>query len=169
MPPTLGVGRPLYVGMTSLRIILVPSDFSETSDVARGYAKELVRRFDGVLHLLHVVSDADISPGTEAFWGVSAQELQRRRVAEATAKLEGLCSAEEQTAFRVQTVVEVGTPFVVIVRYARRHGVDLIVMGTHGRGAVKHLLLGSVAEQVVRQAPCPVLTVRHPTHGFEQS
>ena len=67
----------------------------------------------------------------------------------------------------MQTTVEVGTPFVGIVRYARAHEVDLIVMGTHGRGAVQHLLLGSVAEQIVRQASCPVLTVRNPTHEFE--
>ena len=55
-----------------------------------------------------------------------------------------------------------------IVEYARNHGVNLIVMGTHGRGAVAHLLLGSVAERVVRLAPCPVLTVRHPEHEFVQ-
>lgn len=154
--------------MTSPRIILVPYDFSETSDVALGYAKEFARRFGAVLHLLHVVSDAHIGPGTEAFWGVSGLEVQRRWVAEAGAKLEDLCSTEERTAFNVRTAVEVGTPFVGIIRYARSHHVDLIVMGTHGRGPVKHLLLGSVAEQVVRQAPCPVLTVRHPEHGFEQ-
>ena len=67
----------------------------------------------------------------------------------------------------MQTTVEVGTPFVGIVRYARAHEDDQIVMGTHGRGAVQHLVLGSVAEQIVRQASCPVLTVRNPTHEFE--
>ena len=53
-----------------------------------------------------------------------------------------------------------------IVQYAKAAGIDLIVMGTHGRGAMAHLLVGSVAETVVRTAPCPVLTVRHPEHEF---
>ena len=53
-----------------------------------------------------------------------------------------------------------------ILRYAKEQQIDLIVMGTHGRGAVSHLLIGSVAENVVRKAPCPVLTIRHPEHDF---
>ena len=59
-----------------------------------------------------------------------------------------------------------GHPFVEILSDAKQHDIDLIVMGTHGRGAIKHMLLGSVAEKVVRKAPCPVLTVRHPDHEF---
>ena len=121
----------------------------------------------GSPRLLHVVTDADVSPGTEAFWGFSEDTVQQKWVLEATTKLATLCPADEQAALRVQTAVEVGTPFVGIVRYARAHEVDLIVMGTHGRGAVQHLLLGSVAEQIVRQATCPVLTVRNPAHEFE--
>ncbi len=153
--------------MKGLQTILAPVDFSDTSSLALDYAKEMARRFDASLHLLHVVTDADVSPGTEAFWGFSQDAVQQKWVAEATTKLATLCSADEQVALRVQTAVEIGTPFVGIVRYARVHEIDLIVMGTHGRGAVKHLLLGSVAEQMVRQAPCPVLTVRDPTHQFE--
>ena len=60
--------------------------------------------------------------------------------------------------------VKVGSPLVEIVRYAQEHSVDLIVMGTHGHGPVAHMLLGSVADNVIRRAPCPVLTVRHPHH-----
>ncbi len=59
-----------------------------------------------------------------------------------------------------------GGPYVEIVRYAKERDIDLIVMGTHGRGFVAHMLMGSVAEKVVRRAPCPVLTVRHPEHDF---
>lgn len=149
------------------KTVLVPTDFSDTSALALRYAKELARWFESVMHLLHVVSDADVSPGTEAFWGFSEKNVQRRWVEEATSKLGTLCSTDEQATFDVRTAVEIGTPFVAVVRYARDHQIDLIVMGTHGRGAVKHLLLGSVAEQVVRQAPCPVLTVRNPAHAFE--
>jgi nucleotide-binding universal stress UspA family protein len=63
-------------------------------------------------------------------------------------------------------VTKVGAPFVEILRYAKEQGIDLIVMGTDGRGPIVHMLIGSVAEKVVRKAPCPVLTVRHPQHEF---
>ena len=142
------------------RTILVATDFSDASGLALTYAKELARRFASTLHLLHVAADADVSPGTEALWGFSETEVQRRWVDEATAKLEGLCSAEERTAFAVCTAVEVGPPADGVVRYAGDNRVDLIVMGTRGRGAVEQLLLGSVAAETVRRAPCPVLTVR---------
>ena len=66
----------------------------------------------------------------------------------------------------IERVTAVGHDFVEILKYASGNGIDLIVMGTHGRGAVKHMLLGSVAEMVVRKAPCPVLTVRHPGYEF---
>ena len=56
--------------------------------------------------------------------------------------------------------------FVEIIRYARENNIDLLVLGTHGRGAIAHMLMGSVAEKIVRKAPCPVLTVRHPEHEF---
>jgi nucleotide-binding universal stress UspA family protein len=150
------------------KTILVPVDFSETSELALVYAKEFARPFEAVLHLLHVVSDADVSPGTEAFWGFSEEKVQNQWIEEATTRLRGLLSDQERTVFGVRIAVEIGAPFVEIIRYARSHEVDLIMMGTHGRGAVKHLLMGSVAEQVVRQAPCPVMTVRHPKHHFEE-
>jgi len=93
--------------------------------------------------------------------------VQQRWVTEATAQLAALCPPDEQPPLQVVRAVEIGTPLVGIVRYARTHDIDLIVMGTHGRGAVQQLLLGSVAEHVVRQAPCPVLTVRNPNHAVE--
>jgi len=77
-----------------------------------------------------------------------------------------LLTEAERSALRARLLTRVGHPFVEVVRYAREESIDLIVMGTHGRGAVGHLLLGSVAERVVRKAPCPVLTVRHPQHEF---
>jgi nucleotide-binding universal stress UspA family protein len=64
-----------------------------------------------------------------------------------------------------RTVVD-GHPFVEIIKHAKEGDADMIIMGTHGRGAIAHMLLGSVAEKVVRTAPCPVLTVRHPEHKY---
>ena len=72
----------------------------------------------------------------------------------------------EREKFSAQIVTLVGSPFLEIVTYAKSHDIDLIVMGTHGRGPIAHMLMGSVAEKVVRKAPCPVLTVRHPEHEF---
>ena len=154
--------------MRGLDTILVPVDFSETSDHALDYATGLTAAFGASLRLLHVVSDADVSPGTEAFWGFDENAVQRRWIDEATTKLDAVARDEGRRELRVEIAVEIGSPFVAIVRHARERSVDLIVMGTHGRGAVAHLLLGSVAEQVVRHAPCPVLTVRLPDHRFER-
>jgi nucleotide-binding universal stress UspA family protein len=69
-------------------------------------------------------------------------------------------------AAKTIVATRVGSPYTEIVRYAAQHRIDLIVLGTHGRGPLGHLLLGSVAERVVRTAPCPVLTVRHPQREF---
>ena len=66
----------------------------------------------------------------------------------------------------IATHLTIGTPFVDIVAMARRCDIDLIILATHGRGAIKQILLGSTAERVVRKAPCPVLTIKHPEHEF---
>lgn len=155
--------------MTPPKIILVPTDFSDASALALAWARELARPFESTLHLLHVVGDADVSPGTEALWGFSETRVQRRWIDEAEAKLAGLRPAEEPAASAVRTAVEVGPPADAVVRYAGEHQVDLIVMGTRGRGAVEQMLLGSVAAAVVRRAPCPVLTVRDPARGAEKA
>ena len=150
------------------KTILVATDFSDASGLALTYGKELARQFASTLHLLHVVGDADVSPGTEALWGFSETEVQRRWVDGATAKLEGLCSAEERTAFAVRTAVEVGSPAGGVVRYAGDHRVDLIVMGTRGarrrraaaagkrggRGRAARALCGSDGARRARPRPC---------------
>ena len=76
-----------------------------------------------------------------------------------------LTDAERQK-YSAEIVTLIGSPFLEIVSYAKAKDIDLIVMGTHGRGPIAHMLMGSVAEKVVRKAPCPVLTVRHPEHEF---
>jgi nucleotide-binding universal stress UspA family protein len=80
--------------------------------------------------------------------------------------LEEVLSEADRQRFHAQLEIEQGSPFVQIVTYAKRFDIDLIVLGTHGRGPIAHMLMGSVAERVVRKAPCPVLTVRHPEHEF---
>ena len=152
--------------MISPKTILVPTDFSDTSEVALNYGRALSETFKSSLHVLHVVSDADLGPGAAELWGFSPRDLLDRWEADARRRLDELCPEADRKTLRMQVVTRVGKPFVEVVHYAREHDVDLIVIGTHGRGAVQHALLGSVAEQVVRNSPCPVLTVRHPEHEF---
>ena len=81
-------------------------------------------------------------------------------------RFEHVLSDAERQKYSAEIVTLIGSPFLEIVTYAKAQDIDLIVMGTHGRGPIAHMLMGSVAEKVVRKAPCPVLTVRHPEHEF---
>jgi nucleotide-binding universal stress UspA family protein len=144
--------------------ILVPTDFSPASDAALATAKDLAERFGASIHLLHVLEDpyATSAYATEVY-GFLPQGLRESWQQNAEARLLTLLPAEERTRFGGTTGVLFGPPAKTIVEHAADNGFDLIVMGTHGRGGVAHLLLGSVAERVVRSARCPVLTVRDTT------
>ena len=143
------------------RKILVPTDFSETAEVALYYAKELARQFDGELHLVHVCDDPMLLAG----WPVLASGPAPEAGEEAAAireRLKNLLTAEDRTQLKTEVHVILGhPPGLAISRYAADQEFKLIVMGTHGRGPLT-ALMGSVAEKVVGSAPCPVLTVRHP-------
>jgi len=153
--------------MIQLKRILVPVDFSEFGKPALTYACEFARRFASDLHLLHVVED--IYPMVpEAGMLLPAQgdylaELQ----ASARKALEKLPDPEHCHGIpEIIRSVQTGTPFLEVIRYAKEHDIDLIVVGTHGRSGLVHMLMGSVAEKIVRKAPCPVLTVRPQGHQF---
>jgi len=148
--------------MIQLKKILHPSDFSEPSIQALKYAQALCARFQSELHLLHVVSSIPAVPlGTGAGFVppnvVTSQDDFRENAGEQLGKLIDPDWAAEHSM--VQATVE-GSPTPGIIEYAQEHDIDLIVLGTHGRNALKQVLIGSVAERIVRQAPCPVLTVR---------
>jgi len=145
-----------------LQNICVAVDFSDTSGAALNYAKALADAFGAKLHLLHVlvnwVPDGDFPVSPQFYIGL--EESARKQ-------LDSLLTAEERTKYQAKFALISGlSEFVEIVRYARDNNIDLLVLGTHGRGAIAHMLMGSVAEKVVRKAPCPVLTVRHPEHEF---
>lgn len=147
--------------------ILHPTDFSDLSLHALDYARKLCETFGAQLHCLHVIDEA------YQYWTAMGPEM-----APVTPPVEDLTSmAETQMErfaddhlvglkFAPVTKVASGKPFAEIVAYAREAGIDLIVLTTHGRGGLSHVLLGSTAEKVVRKAPCPVLTVRDPKHKF---
>ena len=145
--------------------ILVPTDFSELSGVALEFGQELAERCGASLHLLHVIEDP-FSAGAKIPSEVYVPDVPSLRaalVAEAEAQLARLVPDRVRDALRVTTDVKVGKAASVICDEAATTSCDLIVMGTHGRTGVAHLFLGSVAEKVVRTAPCPVLTIRSET------
>ena len=159
--------------MIALRRILVPTDFSETSEAAVKYGVALARAFNAKLHLLHVEARHDLELIVERELVVEKylSEMTDAKVQQNAARelLGTILTEQEEHELRAEYVLRasgLGGPYVEIVRYAKERDIDLIVMGTHGRGFAAHMLMGSVAEKVVRKAPCPVLTVRHPEHEF---
>ena len=143
--------------MASWTKICCPIDFSETSRVALEEASELARRYQGELALLHVfeppVATTDLMVAPPEMFEQTAKDLER--------KLElWKGEAEQRGAKAVRALVVTGAAATETVRFAREGGYDLVVMGTHGRRGLRHLVLGSVAERVVREAPCAVLVVR---------
>ena len=152
--------------MIALKNILVSTDFGEASDAALAYGRELARSFGATLHVLHVADDVYMRLGGDAYVAV-LPDLQRDVEDSARKQLEALLIDNDPHAVPVtQAVVTSSATAAAIVQYARDADIGLIVVGTHGRGAVAHLLMGSVAERVVRTAPCPVLTVRQHEHDF---
>jgi nucleotide-binding universal stress UspA family protein len=140
--------------MIALKRILVPVDFSETSAAALRYGVELARGFKARLHLLHVPEHP-----TEAEYPIGLFETMQSA---AHGRLRHLLSDADANELHPQCSMRMGTPPEEIVDYAQEHDIDLIVMGTHGRTGLARVILGSVAERVVRTAPCPVLTVHYP-------
>jgi nucleotide-binding universal stress UspA family protein len=153
--------------MIALKNILVATDFGEASDAALVYGRALARTFGARLHVLHVCENIFTRGiGGESYIAV-LPDLQKDVEDAARKQLHELVLDNDPDAPSVKPALATSnTPAMSIVEYARDEQIDLIVMGTHGRGAVAHLLMGSVAERVVRTAPCPVLTVRCPEREF---
>jgi nucleotide-binding universal stress UspA family protein len=151
-----------------IREILCPVDFSDPSREALHFAADLAAHYRARLTLLNVYS----MPGYALPEGivVAGPEVVNRMIDDIeTALSEWKREAGELGAQAVRTMTEMGTPQHAIVETARRIQADIIVIGTHGRTGFKHVLLGSVAEKVVRTAPCPVLTVRPSDHHVHLS
>lgn len=152
--------------MIQLRRILVPTDFSQHSQCALDYACAFAARFGSELHLLHVVNDVVPIVPEAGMVLPDIQSYRRELVTAAEQELARLPAPGQHTTSYVLRKVCAGQAFVEIVRYAREHEIDLIVLGSHGRSGLSHVLMGSVAERVVRKADCPVLVVRTGQHGF---
>jgi len=149
--------------MIALRNILLPTDFSEPSLQATVYAVELAQKFGATLHVLNVIEDPKINlPMFESVPVPSREEFETY----AQTRLDNWILPEDAAGLEIETRWVHGRPFVEILNDAKKNDIDLIVLGTHGRSAVTQVLMGSVAEKIVRKAPCPVLTVRPKGHQF---
>lgn len=140
--------------------IFVPTDFSPASDAALEYAKTLAERFGASLHLVHVLEDGVVTGafGTEVYVP-DTPGMHEGMIHDAEMRLEQRFPKAMRERMRGDVEIVAGTSAKAIVDLAIERNADLIVMGTHGRHGVAHMLMGSVAEKVVRSAPCPVLTV----------
>ncbi len=151
--------------LVRLSRILCPVDFSEPSREAVHYAADLAQQFGAELTLLSVYQ----VPGYALPDGVlvAGPETLNQIAGDVDRQLdEWRREAEDRGAPSVRTESAMGAPHTEIVRHAGDRAIELIVIGTHGRTGLKHVLLGSTAEKVVRTAPCPVLTVRSADHQF---
>jgi nucleotide-binding universal stress UspA family protein len=174
MPFAFQLAAPRLIGgailhevfMILLKNVLVATDFGAPSEKALEYGRDLARTFGATLHVLHVVENV-ISRYASEFAFVDFPELQTQLEDAARKQLDLALDDEDRSMLAAKPVLRASVaPATAILDYAKTERIDLIVMGTHGRGPVAHFLLGSIAERVVRSAPCPVLTVHSPEHEF---
>ncbi len=140
----------------AITTILVPTDFSEYSRQALSYAETVAKTFDAKIVLIHVIDTVSYAVSESVQWN----EVYARLEATVQPMLDGLIREAEKSGVAAESRLTQGVPYDQIVKTAENVHADLIVMATHGRTGMRHVLLGSVAERVVRLAPCPVLTVR---------
>lgn len=147
--------------------ILVPTDFSESSRHALHYAIDFSKKFGSRLVLLHVIEDLPVL-ASGAYEGINIAAYQQRLLQDSRDQFERLVRetpdlSDAETAQKVRN----GVPYLEIIEEARETRADLIITSTHGRSGLTHFLMGSVAEKIVRNSPCPVLTVKMRDFAFK--
>lgn len=151
--------------MIKLKKILVPTDFSESARHALTYGISFAREYSAQLSLLHVVENLTVGYASDLF-PVPMAEVFHEISGYAKTELGKLGTVAREKKVEVVEQVVQGKPSAEIMRFARENEVDMIVLGTHGKGMLDQALFGSTTERVVRRAPCPVLTVRLAEHEF---
>lgn len=149
--------------MINLKKILCPIDHSDCSKEALRYAVSFAMKDEAKLYLLHVI---DIRSFDESIDAMSKQIPDDETLNQLKTKLLDCIPEEIRSGMDVEAIVVQGIPFAEIISTARKENIDMIVIGSHGRTGIAHIMLGSVSEKVIRKAPCPVLTVRQSNHKF---
>lgn len=144
--------------MISINRIMLASDLSENSLRAKEYARTLTAQFNAELHVLHILEKhLDSTPSFGG--GLALNTYVHESATAAEKKIYALFEPAWLLGKNLVTAALDGSPTEKILEYSKDHGIDLIILGTHGRTGLSHVLMGSVAEQIVRQAKCPVLVV----------
>ncbi len=151
--------------MIEISSILAPTDFSTHSERAVRYACQLAERLSAPLHLLHVLSEIVPAAPDPLLMPMMPPQFYKENEDRALATLNQVPDPTWEKAPSVIRAVRWGSPVDTIVSYAIDHRIGMIVIATHGRTGFSHVLLGSVAERIVREAPCPVLTIRENSRG----
>jgi nucleotide-binding universal stress UspA family protein len=149
--------------------ILVPTDFSQNSLPALAQAKEFAKCFEAEIVLIHVLESPVYPAMTLGAGAASLPTIQEEIRQNVSTHLENLRKEEFPDGIKARTILREGNPYGEIIAAAKEEGADLIVIATHGHTGIKHLMLGSTTEKVVRTAPCAVLTIRGPDHAPEKS
>jgi nucleotide-binding universal stress UspA family protein len=145
--------------------ILCPLDFSEFTDEIVDYAVSIAGKFGAELHFLHVIPNLNYYTPYESF--LTPENLIALESSIETEVGKDFDKIMKKIDMPVKKVIKNGAPFVEIIEYVKAESIDLVVMGTHGRSGIEHILIGSVAEKVVRKSPCPVLTIRPRNKAFK--
>jgi nucleotide-binding universal stress UspA family protein len=138
--------------------ILCPVDFSEFTKDVIAYAADISKRYGAELHVLHVIPNLTYFTPYESFLTPENLVAIEKNIQDEVDRDFG--KVLKNVDINVKKAVRTGVAFVEIIDYAKTEGIDLIVMGTHGRSGIEHILIGNVAEKVVRKSPCPVMTIR---------
>lgn len=147
--------------MLSFNVIIVPTDFSDHSLRALAYAIGLAEKYGASVNLIFV-KEPSLQVSDMAWVGVDERSLKEEHLKEAQRNMERIVKEQIPPELAAEPVVRSGDAVEEIIRYADKLNADLIVMATHGRSGLSHMLMGSTAEHVIRKAPCPVLTLKHP-------
>jgi universal stress protein A len=145
--------------------ILCPIDFSEFTDQVLEYAVSITKKYDSELHLIHIIPNLNyFTPYESFFTPENLIVVEKNMEVEVNKDFDRVMKTIDIPVIKV---IKTGAAFVEIVNYAKSESIDLIIIGTHGRTGLEHILIGSVAERVIRKAPCPVLTVRPKNRQFK--
>ena len=147
--------------LVNIHKILAQTDISQHSNKALGYARTLAEQWGAELHLLNVV-EPTVFPTEGGLAPMGLMNLDTELTDASQHSIEELAKHPELSGVKIVTATVHGRASNAIIDYAAEHGIDLVVIATHGRTGLEHLIFGSTAERVIRECPCPVLTIRDP-------